>query len=91
MILYHGSYKAIEKPDLSFSRLRTDFGKGFYLTSIYLICIAVATGILQKNYRSNSVARRCDKHGVDAVDFEVFTEGYQSTVKGKKGGAVATG
>ena len=34
MILYHGSYKAIEKPDLSFSRLRTDFGKGFYLTPI---------------------------------------------------------
>jgi len=34
MILYHGSYKTIEKPDLSFSRLRTDFGKGFYLTPI---------------------------------------------------------
>ena len=32
MILYHGSYKVIEKPDLSFSRLQTDFGKGFYLT-----------------------------------------------------------
>ena len=34
MILYHGSYKAIKKPDLSFSRLRTDFGKGFYLTPL---------------------------------------------------------
>ena len=34
MILYHGSYKVIEKPDLSFSRLRTDFGRGFYLTPI---------------------------------------------------------
>ena len=34
MILYHGSYKTIEKPDLSFSRLRTDFGKGFYLTPV---------------------------------------------------------
>ena len=34
MILYHGSCEAIEKPDLSFSRLRTDFGKGFYLTPI---------------------------------------------------------
>ena len=32
MILYHGSYTAIEKPDLTFSRLRTDFGKGFYTT-----------------------------------------------------------
>ena len=34
MILYHGSYTAIEKPDLSFSRLRTDFGRGFYLTPL---------------------------------------------------------
>jgi hypothetical protein len=30
MILYHGSSVAIEKPDLSFSREDTDFGKGFY-------------------------------------------------------------
>jgi hypothetical protein len=34
MILYHGSKTAIEKPDLSFSRLRTDFGRGFYLTPL---------------------------------------------------------
>ena len=34
MILYHGSYTAINKPDLAFSRLRTDFGKGFYLTPL---------------------------------------------------------
>ena len=34
MILYHGSYIAIEKPDLSFSRFRTDFGRGFYLTPL---------------------------------------------------------
>ena len=34
MTLYHGSYKEIEKPNLSFSRLKTDFGKGFYTTPI---------------------------------------------------------
>jgi len=34
MILYHGSYLAIEKPDLSFSRITLDFGKGFYTTPI---------------------------------------------------------
>jgi len=34
LILFHGSYKIINKPDLSFSRLRTDFGRGFYLTPI---------------------------------------------------------
>jgi hypothetical protein len=35
MILYHGSYVAVEKPDLSFSRETTDFGKGFYTTPLY--------------------------------------------------------
>ncbi|MDR3121213.1 MAG: DUF3990 domain-containing protein [Clostridiales bacterium] len=34
MILYHGSYIPIEKPNLSMSRSRTDFGKGFYLTPL---------------------------------------------------------
>ena len=34
MILYHGSYMAIEKPDLAFSRKRVDFGAGFYTTPI---------------------------------------------------------
>ena len=34
MILYHGSYLAVSNPDLSFSRDATDFGKGFYTTTI---------------------------------------------------------
>jgi len=34
MKLYHGSYIAVEKPDLKFSRKRMDFGKGFYVTPI---------------------------------------------------------
>jgi len=34
MTLYHGSNTVVEKPDLSFSRLRTDFGRGFYLTPV---------------------------------------------------------
>jgi hypothetical protein len=34
MILYHGSFTTVENPDLSFSRERTDFGKGFYLTPL---------------------------------------------------------
>ena len=35
MILYHGSYMAIENPDLVHSRTDVDFGRGFYLTPIY--------------------------------------------------------
>jgi hypothetical protein len=34
MILYHGSYAQVIKPDLSFSRKELDFGIGFYTTSI---------------------------------------------------------
>lgn len=34
MIVYHGSYCKIERPLLSFSREKLDFGKGFYLTPI---------------------------------------------------------
>jgi hypothetical protein len=36
MKLYHGSFMAIPNPDLSFSRAATDFGKGFYTTTIQL-------------------------------------------------------
>ena len=35
MILYHGSYLEIDKPDLIHSRDNVDFGKGFYTTPIY--------------------------------------------------------
>lgn len=35
MILYHGSYLEIKKPDLSHSRSNVDFGVGFYVTPIF--------------------------------------------------------
>lgn len=35
MILYHGSYMIVDKPDLLHSRPNVDFGKGFYVTPIY--------------------------------------------------------
>lgn len=34
MILYHGSYIEISKPDLGHSRKNVDFGAGFYTTPI---------------------------------------------------------
>lgn len=33
LILYHGSYCEVNKPDLAKCEARKDFGKGFYLTS----------------------------------------------------------
>jgi len=49
VILYHGSYIAIEKPDLSFSRLRTDFGKGFYLTPLKEQAVSWAQRFIREN------------------------------------------
>ena len=34
MILYHGSYLAVDQPDLRHSRSNVDFGKGFYTTPL---------------------------------------------------------
>jgi hypothetical protein len=33
MLLYHGSYTAVNRPDLSKCAAKKDFGKGFYLTT----------------------------------------------------------
>ncbi|MBQ9983909.1 MAG: DUF3990 domain-containing protein [Lachnospiraceae bacterium] len=35
MILYHGSYVEVDKPDLSYSRVNVDFGCGFYTTPLH--------------------------------------------------------
>ena len=35
MILYHGSFLEIAKPDLVHSRPNVDFGRGFYVTTLY--------------------------------------------------------
>ena len=35
MILYHGSFLEITKPDLVHSRPKVDFGRGFYVTPLY--------------------------------------------------------
>ena len=34
MIVYHGSYMEIPKPDIYHSRSKVDFGKGFYATPL---------------------------------------------------------
>lgn len=35
MILYHGSFVVVDKPDLMHSISNVDFGKGFYVTPIF--------------------------------------------------------
>jgi hypothetical protein len=49
VILFHGSFAAVEKPNLSFSRSATDFGKGFYTTPLYEQAVSWAKRIAREN------------------------------------------
>ena len=34
MLVYHGSYMEVATPDLEYGRVKSDFGKGFYVTTL---------------------------------------------------------
>jgi len=51
MLLYHGSYCAVTKPDLSLCSEGRDFGRGFYLTSDK----RQAIGFIRNSIRKNKV------------------------------------
>lgn len=48
MIMYHSSNVIVDNPDLSHSRRYLDFGKGFYLTTIYEQAIRYAERFLRR-------------------------------------------
>lgn len=48
MILYHTSTLEIRHPELSYSRPRLDFGKGFYLTSLRSQSVAYGERFLRR-------------------------------------------
>lgn len=56
MILYHGSYVEIQRPELSFSRDNVDFGKGFYTTPIYEQAVKWCGKFIRRN--KNGVVSR---------------------------------
>ncbi|MBE7055033.1 MAG: DUF3990 domain-containing protein [Ruminococcaceae bacterium] len=56
MILYHGSYIEIQRPELSFSRDNVDFGKGFYTTPIYEQAVKWCGKFIRRN--KNGVVSR---------------------------------
>lgn len=60
MKLYHSSEVAVEHPDTIHSRDFLDFGKGFYLTSIYEQAVRYAERFI----------RRGRKAWLNAYDFE---------------------
>lgn len=48
MILYHTSTVEIQRPELSYSRPRLDFGKGFYLNSLRTQAVAYGERFLRR-------------------------------------------
>ncbi len=49
MELYHSSYTSVERPDIGFSRNFLDFGRGFYLTSLYDQAVQYAQRFKRRN------------------------------------------
>jgi len=79
MILYHGSYVAVAKPDISFSRENVDFGRGFYTTPIKEQAISWAARFKRKQkqaivsvYELDDFALQDDM--VSVLDFETYSD-----------------
>ena len=76
MILYHGSATKVIKPDLSFAREKTDFGRGFYLTPLKDQAYNWAERFLRRNgksyvslYEIDETAVRRDCSVLEFVDY----------------------
>lgn len=77
MILYHGSYVEVSKPDLLHSRPNVDFGKGFYTTPILEQAVKWCSrfkrrgneGILSKYILNEEAFKNCK-----VLKFESYSE-----------------
>lgn len=69
LLLYHGSYTAIPKIDLSKCYKGLDFGKGFYVTSSYEQALSFVPNSIKKNIRSGNIA---EDFSVEGGQISVF-------------------
>jgi hypothetical protein len=78
MILYHGSYAAVEKPDIAFSRNNLDFGKGFYTTPLGEQAVNWATRFKRKRGQSIVSSYEFDKnalsHDTAVLTFDSYSD-----------------
>lgn len=77
MILYHGSYIEIQRPELSFSRDNVDFGKGFYTTPIYEQAVKWCGKFIRRN--KNGVVSRYELDDnafkkLKVLNFDTYSE-----------------
>lgn len=87
MLLYHGSYCTVTKPDLSICKQNRDFGRGFYLTSDKQQAMSF---IKTSYYRDKQylVSSSCcgfvsvfQYHPVDGIDIHTFDDANESWFK----------
>jgi len=77
-ILYHGSYLAVETPDISFSREKVDFGKGFYTTPIKEQAVRWSNRFKSKRGKSIVSAYELNEHELlknsKILEFETYSD-----------------
>lgn len=76
MKLYHSSTVAVANPDTVHSRDYLDFGKGFYLTSIYDQAIKYAQRFIRRNREAwlNSYEFECDLTQWKILRFDAYNK-----------------
>lgn len=74
MKLYHSSTVAVSNPDTLHSRDYLDFGKGFYLTSIYEQAVKYAQRFVRRNREAwlNSYEFDCDLNRWKLLQFDSY-------------------
>lgn len=78
MILYHGSYVAVPKPDVLHSRKAVDFGAGFYTTPLKDQAVKWCARFLRSKGRAYVSSYELDESSLQR--FEVLTfESYSET------------
>ena len=79
MILYHGSYLEIAKPDLKHSRDNVDFGRGFYVTPIYEQAVKWCEKFKRRGKEGIVSSYRFDEnclHDLKVLRFEAYSEDW---------------
>lgn len=74
MIMYHGSYTEVEKPELSYSRQHVDFGKGFYTTPIYDQAVNWSKRFVKQGKTAYVSVYEFDVQDLKTIKFDSYSE-----------------
>jgi hypothetical protein len=78
MTLYHGSYLAVDSPDISHSREKVDFGRGFYTTPIKEQAVRWSSRFKRKRGQSIVSAYEIDEaellNNSEILNFESYSD-----------------